>query len=276
MMKKVILTTDVNTSNLEVKILSKYKNDDFFIKEYKYYLKLLDNIDLLNLIDVIENKRKCLNCDGLDQCRQEIKYHNLDLNSDGIIYVPCHYLIKEKQFEHLYNNLIYTTSKINRKLPTTKDLHKNADRMKVYEYIDKLGGKEVNKGLYLCGGPGIGKTFIVEVLLKKHLDDNLTCAYILLNDFFNEMRALYFSYDRDEKDLFNRTIKRLKNVNVLVIDDISSERLDEITRGEILFPILDYRMQNEKLTHFTSNSNQKNLEAHFAKSSSKADEPIKV
>ena len=65
---------------------------------------------------------------------------------------------------------------------------------------------------------------------------------------------------------------QLKNCEFLVLDDIGAESVTAWSRDEILFQILDYRMENEKLTCFTSNLNQSQLHQHFSKIGQTMDE----
>lgn len=275
-MEKINIEVNIDVAKIRQRILDKYKNDEFFLKEYQLYKKQFNNIDLVDLIEVIENKRKCLNCDGLDECKQVIKGHHLDLEIDTIKYCPCHYLNRINDLNKRYENLIYSTSPIRKELPDKADLDGSMTRLSIYEYIDLLEDNKVSQGLFLSGAPGVGKTFIIETLLTDYLAAGKSCAYILLNDFYSEMKSLYFSYDSDDKEMFNRLISRLKNVSVLIIDDIGAEKVDAISRDEILFPILDYRMKNDKLTHFTSNYSLDDLEHHYTETSAKVAEPVKA
>ena len=45
----------------------------------------------------------------------------------------------------------------------------------------------------------------------------------------------------------------LKFSDVVVLDDLGSEGISKWTRDDILFPVLDYRMQNCKKTYVSSN-----------------------
>ena len=54
------------------------------------------------------------------------------------------------------------------------------------------------------------------------------------------------------------------NVEILLLDDIGAEYLTEWSRDEILEPILNYRMENNLATFFTSNYSIDELEKHFS------------
>ena len=60
--------------------------------------------------------------------------------------------------------------------------------------------------------------------------------------------------------------KTIKNVEILLIDDIGAEKVTEWNRDEILCPLLQYRMDNHLTTFFTSNLSLKELESHLSNS----------
>ena len=64
----------------------------------------------------------------------------------------------------------------------------------------------------------------------------------------------------------------LKLSEVLILDDIGAEQSTAWVRDEILQVILQYRMQENLPTFFTSNFNFEELELHFAKGKNGNDE----
>jgi primosomal protein DnaI len=62
-----------------------------------------------------------------------------------------------------------------------------------------------------------------------------------------------------------RLINDLRKCTVLILDDLGSESVTSWTRDEILFPLLDERMQKGLKTYFTSNYDLKGLEEHYQK-----------
>ncbi len=70
--------------------------------------------------------------------------------------------------------------------------------------------------------------------------------------------------DVDKKNYVDNSLRKLRRVNYLVLDDIGAENVTNWVRDDILFPLLDYRMENKKTTLFTSNSNFEQLEKRLA------------
>ncbi|MCW3743756.1 primosomal protein DnaI, partial [Burkholderia cenocepacia] len=60
-------------------------------------------------------------------------------------------------------------------------------------------------------------------------------------------------------------VDEIKLSEVLILDDIGAEQSTVWVRDEILQVILQYRMQENLPTFFTSNFNFEDLEKHFAK-----------
>ena len=67
-------------------------------------------------------------------------------------------------------------------------------------------------------------------------------------------------------------VDEIKQAEVLILDDIGAEQSTPWVRDEILQVILQYRMQEDLPTFFTSNFNFEDLEKHFSKGKNGNDE----
>lgn len=275
-MKKVAVNVDVDIDAIRKRVLESYQDDTFFNNTYLKIKESNDNLDLIDVIEVIENQRICQNCNCLDECKQKIKGHCLHITNNTMTYQACKYQKEMNNLNDKYRTLIYSSLEIARELPKLQDVEVNGTRAKVIKHVNDLLNNKTNKGLFLSGPPGVGKSFIIEALLNEYLKSGVRCAYLLLNEFSQNMKTLYYSFETEDKDEFNRIITRLQKVNVLVIDDIGAERVDAFLRDELLFPILDYRMKHSLLTNFTSNYSLAMLDAHYKNTSAKLSEPIKA
>ena len=116
------------------------------------------------------------------------------------------------------------------------------------------------KGLYLYGDFGVGKSFMVAALAHD-LSEKRGVSSTLLH---------YPSFVIDVKNAIGdgnvkTLVDELKLSEVLILDDIGAEQSTAWVRDEILQVILQYRMQENLPTFFTSNFNFEELELHFAK-----------
>jgi len=84
-------------------------------------------------------------------------------------------------------------------------------------------------------------------------------AFVKVTDFFNRMRS-YFNSDSGQID---RDVSSLKKADYLILDDIGSEAVSEFVRDDILFRILDYRLDHSLMTLFTSNLTKEELLKHY-------------
>ena len=118
----------------------------------------------------------------------------------------------------------------------------------------------IQKGLYLYGDFGVGKSFMVAALAHD-LSEKRGVSSTLLH---------YPSFVIDVKNAIGdgnvkTLVDELKLSEVLILDDIGAEQSTPWVRDEILQVILQYRMQENLPTFFTSNFNFEDLEQHFAK-----------
>ena len=125
----------------------------------------------------------------------------------------------------------------------------------------------VRKGLYLYGDFGVGKSFMVAALAHD-LSEKRGVSSTLLH---------YPSFVIDVKNAIGdgnvkTLVDELKLSEVLILDDIGAEQSTAWVRDEILQVILQYRMQEDLPTFFTSNFDFEDLEKHFAKGKNGNDE----
>ena len=118
----------------------------------------------------------------------------------------------------------------------------------------------IRKGLYLYGDFGVGKSFMVAALAHD-LSEKRGVSSTILH---------YPSFVIDVKNAIGdgnvkTLVDEIKLSEVLILDDIGAEQSTAWVRDEILQVILQYRMQENLPTFFTSNFNFEDLELHFAK-----------
>ena len=123
------------------------------------------------------------------------------------------------------------------------------------------------KGLYLYGDFGVGKSFMVAALAHD-LSEKRGVSSTLLH---------YPSFVIDVKNAIGdgnvkTLVDEIKLAEVLILDDIGAQQSTAWVRDEILQVILQYRMQEDLPTFFTSNFNFEDLEKHFAKGKNGNDE----
>jgi primosomal protein DnaI len=191
---------------------------------------------------------------------------------DGVLnfkYVAC----KEKEeeleaAEFIKNGYRFEVSKDIR-CAKMKDIYTDdKNRVPIIKWMtsfikDYKAGKKV-KGLYLSGNFGCGKSYLVSAMLNELVKDGHTAAMIYYPEF---LRILKSSFKTD----FDEQYDYARKVELLLFDDIGAENITSWSRDEILGPILQYRMNNNLPTFFTSNLNMKELEIHLSESKNEVD-----
>ena len=137
------------------------------------------------------------------------------------------------------------------------------------EYYDNYEKINTLKGLYLHGSFGSGKTFLIAALLNElEISKNAITEIVYFPELLRNMKE-DFSIVEEKLDF-------LKNVDILLIDDIGAENVTSWGRDEILGTILQYRMQEHLPTFITSNLNLKELEEHLSVSTTNKSERVKA
>lgn len=121
-----------------------------------------------------------------------------------------------------------------------------------------------NKGLYLWGKPGRGKTWVMYAIIKRiiFIKGEYWASYVRHQSSSVNQNVKITSMSRIYQDLtdgqFNKNFSsseykdELYKFGLLIIDDIGMEKMSDF-RQEILEDIIDTRYKNEKITLFTSN-----------------------
>lgn len=218
------------------------------------------------LEECADNYDHCLGCKNILECPYNIKgYVYLPKVVDDKLefsYQPCKYRKRlDEKNKHLNNIYLFDIPKEIKEASIDKIYMKDANRYDVIEWIHKFinNYKDGNKlkGLYLNGNFGCGKTYLIAAMFNELAKDGVKSAIVYWPEFLRDLKS---SFSTDFKDKF----ELIKKVRLLLIDDIGAESTTSWGRDEILGPILQYRMQEELPTFFTSNLDLKSLEEHLS------------
>ncbi|WP_034907351.1 primosomal protein DnaI [Eremococcus coleocola] len=114
------------------------------------------------------------------------------------------------------------------------------------------------QGLYVSGPFGVGKTYIFGALANRLVESHHSVTMIHYPTFVQDMKEAI-----NTKNV-QSLLDKVKQVDVLFIDDIGAEANTPWVRDEILNILLEYRMKESLPTFFTSNFNLRELEQHLA------------
>ena len=212
----------------------------------------------------------CKNCRNLTECQNKIHgYAYLPFRNQDKLefkYKACRFQKQDLQQKKIENYITRFSSQISLKDATMENIQKR-DKSRfpaiewVSDFIDTYQNNPNQKGLYLHGPFGCGKTFLITVLLYELAKKKIQSTIIFWPEYLRELKA---SFDSDFKEKFDK----VKKTPILLIDDIGAESTTPWGRDEILCPILQYRMEEKLPTFFTSNFDIDSLEQHLSMSKS--------
>ena len=258
------------------------KNDDFkaFVSRIKLKREVLKKYTSL-LEESFSQYTNCQNCKNILECKNKIEgYAYLPkINEDNLefSYRPCKYKKKIDKENKFHDNTFLYNVPLEIQNASIKKIYKTDKKR--YETISWLADFIQNykkdthqKGLYLCGNFGCGKTYLIAAMFNELAKDGVKVAIVFWPEFLNDLKS---SFNSPFKGEFSSKYNKVKKAPLLLIDDIGSESSSAWARDEILCPILQYRMDSKLPTFFTSNLNLEALENHLS-ITSKGDEIVKA
>ncbi|RVU70564.1 MULTISPECIES: primosomal protein DnaI [Lactobacillus] len=125
------------------------------------------------------------------------------------------------------------------------------------------------KGIYLSGGFGVGKTYMLAGLANQVAALGKTVVFLHVPTFIAGLTSHF--HDNSLQD----EIRKVSTCDVLILDDIGAESLSQWSRDDVLGVILQARMDNVLPTFFSSNMDMKDLQKHFEETRNAID-PVKA
>ncbi|WP_338982198.1 ATP-binding protein [Spiroplasma endosymbiont of Eupeodes luniger] len=239
-----------------------------FIAEHQLLKKdLLRNNDILE--KYLNNFVECLDGLNWNECQQLIPGYRLELVYENQrIYLEMQdclhrqYLRANDKIRNNYLICHFPLSMINLSLENDFHLPENDFiRIKLKEYFINFLKKEQTTGLYIYGAPGIGKTYISILLANSLVRNDYKVCFVFVPQLMSQLKqAISKATNSLASDIY-----KLQTCDVLFLDDLAGEPVSEWTRDEILFSILNYRMQHNLSTFFTSNYDMGNLQEYYSR-----------
>ncbi len=237
--------------------------EKFFIKHDIPNKVIVDHLN--DLITFKKEYPLCESCPGLHACKQETYGHQPALNYHHgritLTYHPCDYLRHAQARSQRRDKVdaLYMPKMIRQ--ATLSDFRLNTEprrelfrkmsaiqsKMRIEKSMEKQSEEPI-KGLYIHGSYQKGKTYALSALanaIVENFDKTVLIAYY--PDLVREIKASI------QKGKVEEMVDTLKNVDVLMLDDIGAESFSPWVRDEVLGPVLQHRLLDNMPTFFSSN-----------------------
>ncbi len=262
-----------STPDLEKRI-KKIKQDVINDSDVNQFLTLHHNeitnttIDEdLNVLQEFKDQQKYYDGHSFENCPNFVKGHVPELYIENerikIRYLPCP--CKIKYDEERFNSKLITSHHMQRDTLNAKlkDIFMdNRERLDIAMAADEictsLAKSEKVKGLYLYGPFGTGKSFILGAIANQLKSEKISSTIVYLPEFIRTLKSGF------KDGSFEKKLQRVRESNILMLDDIGAEEVTPWVRDEVIGPLLHYRMVHELPTFFSSNFDYSELEHHLS------------
>ncbi|MCC5895146.1 MAG: primosomal protein DnaI [Alkalibacterium sp.] len=247
---------------------------------------IADNKDSLNqegiersaskLYEYVSEKKKAESRDNSlapgYQPKLIVNNHRID-----VTYVPTQELYTKQKQDKIKNRIKSLYMPKDLKEARLEDFETTRKRQEAFEkvitFIDDYieNPKSFHKALYLQGPFGVGKTFLLGGLAHELSEHGHSSTLVHFPTFAVEMKNSIGNNTTEEK------LNQLKKAEILMIDDIGADSMSSWIRDDVLGVILQFRMQEELPTFFTSNFGMDQLEKeHLSVTQRGETEPLKA
>ena len=136
------------------------------------------------------------------------------------------------------------------------------NRLDILKSLTSLVEETSKEWIYLYGGPRLGKSYLVASFLVTYLKKHPTKRGAFLDSSMRikELSDLSFI----DKNQFQQVLNSYIDIDVLVLDDFGSGYMSDFIRDTVVYPILNQRLKDKKLTIFVSKIPLKKLETYLS------------
>ncbi len=222
------------------------------------------------LENTVSELKNCKGCPSIDACKNKVRgcvdYPLVE--GDTLIFslTPCKY--KKEKDKYKSNVTFYETPKFLREARISDIYLDDKARTEVLKYIkDFMKEFPKKRGIYLHGSFGSGKSYILNAVLNELSRKGVSSVSIYYPTLLKKLKDSFSNKTSSYEQIYNELVM----CDVLLIDDIGAENNSPWARDEVLGGILQSRMDNGRITFFTSNFNLSELEEHLGETSVSSD-----
>ncbi|WP_425380211.1 ATP-binding protein [Spiroplasma endosymbiont of Stenodema calcarata] len=239
------------------KLLEQIKNNSELMSNLQTIVFDVNDCEQFNLLfeEYLNNYYHCKSTPDLSLCQQKFKGYKYFLKKENeklfLTRIECEHMIALNEINKVKNNYLYydfSDDLLKLRLnDIKKDKNFNNMHIIIGEMVKFVKGQR-QKGLYIYGPPGVGKTYLLIRLANVLANNNRKVAFISVINLINRVKES-FSIFNNESSL----VEDLLRADVLFLDDIGGETVSPWVRDDLLFRILNDRISRHLPTFFSSN-----------------------
>jgi primosomal protein DnaI len=253
-----------NLTNKLDQLMAEVMNDSdvqAFINEHREQLSDDDIVkSYAKLYEFVQEKKKFMN------------FHFVD-----VTYVPTESLLKKQAQAEIKARVKAMDMPKDIRDARLENFELTSERKEAFQEAFKFinefedNPKNFHQGLYLQGTFGVGKTYLLGAIANSLAEKGFQTTLVHFPTFAVEMKQSI------QKDTVGEKLDAVKKAPILMLDDIGADSMSSWVRDDILGVILQYRMQEQLPTFFSSNFNMLQLEnEHLRVTQRGEDEPLKA
>lgn len=225
--------------------------DDKMHKKCKFcgkllYIKDYTALYVNNFIENIANAFERCTC---AEASNVWKQYDEDIEKDKIRNVNL------SKINKLFKNNNLGKRQLNSTFENYKITNKNKTAYEnVKKYVNKLIEGKTNKGLFITGAYGVGKTYLASCIANEIIKNEKSVIFGTLIQLLDFIRDSYSDSEVSDKDY----LSLYSSVDLLIIDDLGKEKPTEWVL-EKLFLIVNNRYNNYLPIIITTNYNRNQL-----------------
>jgi primosomal protein DnaI len=200
---------------------------------------------------MVDEDEKCRSLS--DVCSNPTNHHIalIRINDElEVVSIPCEKMERIVRIKPKYLIRNFANNLLNVKIDSTFFKKVDPTKEKLLNlYYNMVKTNHIDHGIYVYGAMGIGKTFTSIALANEFANLGHTIAFVFVPDIVYELKQGF----NKESSLNNELVDKMKNADILFLDDIGAEDTNMWFYNEYLLIVLNYRMQNDKPTFFNSN-----------------------
>lgn len=200
----------------------------------------------------------------------------LNFHSVDVTYVPTEQLLAKRQQEEIEDRIQAVNMPKDIQQARISEYERTSGRgdalIAAMDFIENFEDdpKAFHKGLYLVGSFGVGKTYLLGAIARDLAEKGYPSTLLHFPTFAVDMKQSIKSEKVGEK------LDAVKKAPILMLDDIGADSMGSWIRDDIFGVILQYRMQEQLPTFFSSNFTMNELESHLTVTQRGEEEPLKA